>query len=465
MKRMRLAFLATAVLMVLGACGGGADVTSSTTTGGGTDSSAQTTSSTAPDVCTGAALEATEIGVSASEITIAVTADTGSPIRSGLFQGSVDGIKAWAEWKNDNGGLACRKVVVKAYDSKLSADDAKNSLTSACDTSLALVGTTALFLNDVKPIETCKDRAGEATGITDFAVLQTEPAQQCSQWDFAVLPGQGSCPYSGSGKRDYTVADGPFRYFLGEYGADALHGVWVIPSDLPSTITSSMPGFRYSQQIGIGLDAEFGLSGLSTQSSYTPVVQAIKDNESTYARVGLDYKGTVFLRKEAQVQNVTSVKVWDCSVQCYDPRLITEGGAAMEGQYVWINFLPFEDKGANPTLDAFLEYDKKPDGFGAQAWSTAEAFAEVVNRIVAADGPNGITRAKVLEGARNLTDFTAGGLIPPTNVGAKQGTNCFVMLQVRNGAFTRVEPAEPGTFNCEGEVATINIDPVAEFKP
>ena len=62
------------------------------------------------------------------------------------------------------------------------------------------------------------------------------------------------------------------------------------------------------------------------------------------------------------------MKVWDCSLQCYDQRLITTGGSAVENQYVWLSFLPFEDKGHNAELDNFLQYDKKPDAFGAQAW-------------------------------------------------------------------------------------------------
>src|SRR5438874_7380655 len=89
---------------------------------------------------------------------------------------------------------------------------------------------------------------------------------------------------------------------------------------------------------------------------------------SSDLRNGLDYKGTVLMRKEAQVQGANSVKVWDCSLQCYDKRLIQEGGSAMEGQYVWLNFLPFEDKGSNAELDSFLKYTKNPEGFGAQAW-------------------------------------------------------------------------------------------------
>ena len=74
------------------------------------------------------------------------------------------------------------------------------------------------------------------------------------------------------------------------------------------------------------------------------------------------------------------MKVWDCSVQCYDQRLISEGRRAVEDQYVWLSFLPFEDAGSNETLDAFLKYNKKPDGFGAQAWVAGELFARAVER-------------------------------------------------------------------------------------
>jgi len=42
--------------------------------------------------------------------------------------------------------------------------------------------------------------------------------------------------------------------------------------------------------------------------------------------------------------------------------------------------------GSNEMLDAFIKYNKKPDGFGAQAFLAGELFAGVVNDIVAADG-------------------------------------------------------------------------------
>ena len=160
---------------------------------------------------------------------------------------------------------------------------------------------------------------------------------------------------------------------------------------------------------------------LDPQSAYTPFVQAIKTNKSTFARNGADYVSYVFLRKEAQVQGVDTVKVWDCSLQCYDQRLISTGGSAVEDQYTWLSFLPFEDKGNNDELDAFLEYDKKPDAFGAQAWVAGEIFAEAVNAVVAKDGPNGLTRKAMLDAITGIHDFDASGFIAPTDIGDREG--------------------------------------------
>lgn len=463
MRRLRWPAVLLVMTLVIAACGGDDDDSAD---GGLGDDDTETTEPPAEGddddataACEGATLTAGETGVSEETITIAVSADTGSPLRPGLFQGSVDAVKAWAEYKNANGGLACRQVVVEEYDTKLSADEAKNAVVGACSTSIAMVGTTALFLNEAGMAEL------EGCGIPDIAVLQTEPAQQCSDFSYPIIAGTGTCPYAGEGERLFRERAGVFRYYLDEFGEDALHGIWVIPADLPSTITASMPGFRVSQEMGIGLDFETGLSALSEQSAYTPVVQEIKDAGSTYARVGLDYKGTVFLRKEAEVQGVDSVLVWDCSVQCYDPKFLTEGGSAVEGQYTWISLLPFEDAGSNETLDNLLEYNPDSDGFGAQAWAAAELFGKVVDDIVAADGPNAITRAAILDGVKNTHDFDAGGFIPVSDVGGKNPSGCFVLMQVQDGAYTRVTPTEPGTFECPevDDIVEITIDPVAEF--
>src|SRR6266550_1084949 len=174
---------------------------SSSSKGGGSLGGGASTTANANSTCAGKTLQASEVGVSPTDITVTVIADVGNPLSPGLFQGSMDGVNAWAQSVNAAGGLACRRVKVLKKDSFLSADEAKNGITTACKNSVVLLGTTALFLNDMRPAQNCKDKAGAATGIPDLPVLQTEPAEQCSAISFAVIPNGGSCPYSGRGVR------------------------------------------------------------------------------------------------------------------------------------------------------------------------------------------------------------------------------------------------------------------------
>jgi len=466
--RLRVGLIVAVVLMLaLAGCGGGKKVKGG---GPGQTTPASATGLTRPAVCDTAKLTAPEVGVTADTITVTVMADVGSSIRPALFLGSMNAVKAWGDYINANGGLACRKIVVKEADSKLSPDDSKNGIATACKDSVAMVGTTALFLNDVSVLESCKDKAGKATGLPDIAELQTEAVHQCSPVSFATLPTGSSCPYSGTGPRQFKVGYTQYDYYFKKYPNEKLHGVFVVPKDLPSTIAASMPIFRAENKMGITSDAEFGKSGLDLQTDYTPVVQAIKQHNSNYGRNGLDYQGSVLMRKEAKAQNVTSVKVWDCSIQCYDKRMITEAQGATEDHYVWLNILPMEDGAdANPELAAFLKYDKKPDGFGEIAWVSGETFARAVNDAMKANNndPNAITRANILTAMKNLHDFDANGMIPKIDPGNKQGSVCLVGMQIQGSKFVRIDPTEPGKFDCGDPPKApleFTIDPAAEYK-
>ena len=212
MRRARWLVVVVAVV-VAAACGGSSG-------GGDSGLGATPTTGKVADACAGKKLESTEVGVTPTTITVTVMADVGSPLSPGLFQGSIDAVKAWAEYVNDNGGLACRQVVVKTADSKLSPDEAKNGVTTACGNSLVLLGTTALFLNDMRPVEGCKDKNGLATGIPDLPALQTEPVEQCSPISFAVVQQGTRCPYSGSGVRTFDQTTSPIAWFKAHVADD-----------------------------------------------------------------------------------------------------------------------------------------------------------------------------------------------------------------------------------------------------
>jgi ABC-type branched-subunit amino acid transport system substrate-binding protein len=402
---------------------------------------------------------ATEIGVTADTIRIAVIADVDNPARPGVFQGSVNGIRGAAKFINDSGGVAGgRKVRVDFIDSKLSADEARNALVRACQEDFAIVGTTALFMNNIEPMTSCPDQAGRITGLPDVPVLQTEIAHQCSQTSFAVIVVGLDCATKDAAEKEVTVRAGTAKYYT-KRNKD-LHGVFTLAGDLRSTTNAALPLIAMYKSFGVKSDGEFKVSGLSPQAAYTPIVQEIKAKNSTYVLNNVDYKANVLLRKEAQVQGVTSVKVWDCALQCYDRRTIEEGGDAVEGQYVSLFIVPFEEAKQNKSVNNYLknlEDREKADGFGAQAWAAGLFFRDVVNKVVEADGNNGLTRARFLEEAAKIHDFTADGMLGPTDVGGRKVGRCGMILQIKNGKFVRVTPKKKGTLDCSGGTKKVKV--------
>ncbi len=196
-------------------------------------------------------LTATDVGITPTEIRIGVIADIGSPIAPGLFQGAVDGVKAWAEYMNKNeDGLAGRKIVVDTYDSKLSADDARNAIIDACSKDFAIVGTSALFVNNVDDLVGCEDSKGAATGLPDFPVVTTEVVHQCSPVSFAINPPMLDCATKDQHPQTYRGSLGATNWYLKKYGKNALHGLFLYPSDLKSAKNSQVPTFTAQQQRG-----------------------------------------------------------------------------------------------------------------------------------------------------------------------------------------------------------------------
>ena len=400
-----------------------------------------------------------EIGVTADTIRIAVIADVDNPARPGLFQGSVNGVRAFAKFVNEHGGLAGgRKVQVDFIDSHLSSDEARNALVQACQEDFAIVGTTALFMNNIEPMTSCVDQAGKATGLPDVPVLQTEIAHQCSPISFPVIVVGLDCATKDAAEKKVTVSAGPPKYFTKRN--KGLHGPFLLAGDLKSTVNSGLPVVKVNTDYGIKSEGEPKVSGLSPQAAYTPIVQDMKAKGSTYAQNLVDYKADVFLRKEAQTQGVNTVKVWDCALQCYDRRLIEEGGSAVEGQYVSLFFVPFEDAKQNKSVNNYLQNvggKDNADGFGAQAWTAGLFFRDVVNNVAKADGNNGLTRARFLEEAAKVHNFTADGMLGPTDVGGRKVSGCGVILQVKGGKFVRVTPSKKGTVDCSGGTKTVRV--------
>jgi len=404
------------------------------------------------------ALEATENGVTEDTITVTVVAAIEVPGFPGLFQGNHDGVDAWADYINNsckpkNTCLAGRKVEVKHFDSKLSGDEARAAFRQACEDSFALVGTGVLLLQNFDDITQCADKAGAATGMPDFGVVVTEPNEQCAETNFSINPASLQCDTFGEHPQKYVVNMGPTLYYVKKFGKQK--AAFLYPSDSASAKNAQVPIFHAQGEHGLEIVSEIDLSALAPQTEYTSVAGALRDNGATYAKSGLAFDSTVKMRKEAATQGV-DMEIWDCSLQCYDKKLIApENVDAVEGQYVYIPFLPFLGKGSeakqNKMLRNFIKYTNREgraqDGFAIQAFAAGLFITQAIEDAIGGDN-NALTRDVVLAAAADIHDFDADGMISPTDVGGKKPNSCFMLNQVKNGEFKRIYPKKKGTFDC-----------------
>jgi len=390
-------------------------------------------------------------------------ADVGSPLAPGLFQGNLDALNAFATYVNDNGGIACRKLVVRTWDSKLDPTESKNGLIDACQNAFAMVGNNALFNPDMSPATGCVDKSGVATGLPDVVALANDINELCAPVTFDVQNVSEHCPII-TGPRPEIVNVGPIKWYEQKFGT-ALHGIYMVPGDLPTTVQSATYNIDAQAQAGIVWDALLKVSGADAQPAYTPRVQIAKAKGSTYVYDGSNDVAMIRMRKESIAQGVDTVKVWACSIACYTKAFLAQGGSAVEGTYLFMNSLPFEEASTSPADQAYVTaLGSKVDSFGANGWQAALAFQQAVNAVVGKSGPNGLTRASLLTALKGITNFSADGWIGPKALqGPGSYSPCYLIMQVQNGKYVRVYPTQPGTMDCNpGNLVTLNVDTVAE---
>ena len=419
---------------------------------------------TAADIeeqCASEPLEATEIGVTDSEITIQVMADTGSPLAPGLFQANIDAVKAFADYINASGGVGCRQLKVETWDSKLDATESKNGLINACQKALATVGGNSLFNPDVSPMTDCPDQAGAVTGVPNMAALANDVNELCAPTTFTIQYQAEECPIPASGDRHFTFINGHAQKLI-ELHPDNTQGLGLIPGDLPTTRQSAMPNLEAQSQAGITFNHQVFVSGRDEQSAYTSRVQFLKSGDN-YVYNGSNDVAMTRMMKESIAQGVDMDSVvFNCSLACYTKPMLDQGGDAVNGAYVWMQFLPFEEADTNEAATAYLDAvgAETATAFGAQAWQAAIAFQQAVNQIVADQGPNAITRANLTAAFAAIEDFTADGWAGGRTLDGV--SPCFVLLQVQEGEFARVWPEERGTLDCEPtNLVEFDMDPVA----
>jgi ABC-type branched-subunit amino acid transport system substrate-binding protein len=403
--------------------------------------------------------EARDVGITDTQVRLAVIADVDNSLAPGVFKASIDAMRAWAKVVNKDGGVAGRKVVIDFIDSKLNPNETRNAIIKACANDFAMVGGEALFMNNVDDMVACENQAGQAIGIPDMPGLALDPAQSCSPVSYPIIGYGPYCTTKNDNPQTYLAAQGDARWYLSKN--KDLHGVWMVPADLKSTKNSLLPSYNAMVDLGIQKDGEGFYDTFQTdpESALTPIIQVIKDNNSTFAYSGSDKMAS--LRKEATLQGVTSVKVWGCTQACYSKPFLESGGADVEGTYSVITTLPFyTEYQRNPTLKklvAAVGGIDKVDSNAVASWLAALLFQNATEKAVAAGGT--YDRKALFDALQQETEYDAAGIMGPTNVAEHLQPTCIVMTQVQDGKLVRAYPKKPGTFDCSPKnVVEIQLD-------
>ena len=394
---------------------------------------------------------ATEIGVDAKTIHIAMVADVENAFAPGLFQGGVDGANAAVKYINANGGIGGRKVVLDFIDSHVNPNDARNGFITACENDLAMVGNATFLIGSFDDPINCKDKAGQPVGLPDIPSTSTSSKEACSPVTFAPNGSLLDCSTLTSDPQTFTGQTGDSKYYVKTYGPK-LQGPIIVSGDSAATAHTTKVLGLLAEKAGIDITNTIPIASKDPQSAYTPVVQQMKNDGDNYNLTGAPVDNVISMRQEAQLQGLTDPKfVWTCQIQCYDKKT-ADAGEVMANTHIVMNFLPFFETKSNKTLKAFVKYmggEEKASGFAVWGWVSTLLFQQAANQVVKDKGVNGLTRANLLDALKNTHSFDAGGMWGKMDPGAKANSPCFMIMTFDGKKYVRDYPKKAGTFDCK----------------
>ena len=257
--------------------------------------------------------------------------------------------------------------------------------------------------------------------------------------------------------QSYFADQGPAKWELSQHKG-GLHGDTIVGNDkegrraAAARSSDSVPSTR-AVEPDQG-NPVISVSGRDPQSVFTPIVQKIKENKSTWNLNIASANQALLIRNEADAQGVDRSRSSGSARSVlrqfdHDP----ERPGLLEGEYQFLGFLPFEEASVNKTLQGFLTNEKKvggtPDQFGAYGFAAVIAFRDAVNSAVKAHGVNGITRTNLITATKGLTNFDADGMLGTRSFKTGQTTSCFMVVKFTNGKWVRQYPTKKGTFDCK----------------
>jgi ABC-type branched-subunit amino acid transport system substrate-binding protein len=428
-KRFRLRHL-LALVAVLGVLAAGC----------GNSSSSSSTTSTTKAGDSGDKVSVTAPGVSDSEIKFAaIGTNSNNPLGTCVLDCYVQGIKSYFDWRNSEGGVDGRKLVLsEQLDDELSKNQEK---------ALEVISANDVFGVFNAPQVPSGWADLEQAGIPNYVWGIHSVDESGKMQTFPNLaPICATC----------TTRQPP--YVAQQVGAKKVatlgYGVSQNSKDCANAAADSIK--QYSSDVG-GAEVvykndsiEFGMT-----NGIGPEVTAMKNAGVDLVLACIDLNGMKTLAQEFDRQGYAD-KVTLFHTNTYDQNFVKDAGSLFDNDYVQVQFRPFEADAGDSSLAQFKQYMEQ-NGYPI----TELAMVGWINADTAYTGLKAagaqFDRKAVIDATNKITDYTAGGLMQPIDWSRQHVApteadptsnapikDCMAFVKVENSAFVVVgDPAKP----------------------
>ena len=355
-------------------------------------------------------------GVTDTEIAFGTVSSLSGPV-PGLGESALRAVQAYAAYRNANGGVCGRQLVVRDGDDGTDNGRHRALVTQLDPQIIGLVG--GLGGGDAGSADTVVE-----LGMPVIAGAISEGFQNAATV-FDTNP-----PFA-----DPNQTIGKFR-FLVEQGVQTAAVVYLGVDQTRSEILDKQIPQMQAAGIQVVNQQELPLSTLS----YDSAARQVANSGADYLLFLADYTQSAAM---ARAMTDTGYELLFAEyVTAYGPDFIDVAGPGAEGAVSWIRSLPNEEAGSNAEQDLFLEWmaqtapDTQPDTFAADSWVAASAMASALEALT---GP--ITREALLTQISSMHEFDGGGLFGRIDLGSKLNNGCLVGMRVEGGVWRRFAPA------------------------
>jgi ABC-type branched-subunit amino acid transport system substrate-binding protein len=404
-------------------------------TGGGAAAAGAGTSAAAPCGANGNLTPAggnggaTAPGVTASTIEVGNIASI-SGVAPGLTQSAQQATEAWAAYVNSTGGICGRQVKVQPFDDGNDSGTNYADAQQACSADFAMVGNASGF-------DDGSAQAVSACGIPDMAAEVSTAAAGNTADIFGASPGNA-----------HYWALGPANYLKATY-ANAVTKAAMIYLNVSAAQTQAAD--ETSAYTGDGFHYVYNTSTTPTNANYAANVQAMQSAGAQYVTEYSDASSAERLLQAMQQANYAP-QVVDWFSEEYSPQFAQQTEPESNGDLVLMSATAaYSEASVNPGLQLMESWMNRVAGsgnwhqdiFAMLAWSAGLAFEQAAKEV----GPD-LTRAALITKIQGITNWTGDGVTPPVDIGQKIPSKCFFYMKIENGAFDRVYPSAPNTYDC-----------------